>query len=325
MTKKAKRFPLYGFIGIGGMIFAYIGLLRNIYPVKIWFYIIVWWSFLLIVDALNYYRRNDSLIKRDISSFFALMCWSVFFWLVFEAFNLQLKNWHYIKLPRNIITRWTGYFFAYATVLPAVFEVKDLIDSFVSSREKQKKDIISPEINGLLLFGLIILGILMLIIPLIWPAYFFPLVWIGVVFLIEPFLLIWGKGSIYFTIKRKNASELWKLLLTGLILGFLWEFWNYWVISKWIYTVPFVGRWKLFEMPILGFLGFPPFAVECWLFVNLIDMIIRLKEPTINYGNRKFLLLPSSLKGKISIFLLWGIFYMVMFYMIDLYTVRSFF
>ena len=34
--------------------------------------------------------------------------------------------------------------------------------------------------------------------------------------------------------------------------------------AKWIYTVPGLSDWKLFEMPVLGFLGFPPFALECF-------------------------------------------------------------
>lgn len=26
----------------------------------------------------------------------------------------------------------------------------------------------------------------------------------------------------------------------------------------------FIGDIKIFEMPVLGYLGFPPFAIECW-------------------------------------------------------------
>ena len=32
---------------------------------------------------------------------------------------------------------------------------------------------------------------------------------------------------------------------------------------KWIYTVPIFGDIKIFEMPVLGYFGFPPFALEC--------------------------------------------------------------
>ena len=34
--------------------------------------------------------------------------------------------------------------------------------------------------------------------------------------------------------------------------------------TKWIYNVPILPDVKIFEMPILGFGGFPPFAVECF-------------------------------------------------------------
>jgi hypothetical protein len=35
-------------------------------------------------------------------------------------------------------------------------------------------------------------------------------------------------------------------------------------LTKWTYTVPYFGETKIFEMPVLGYLGFPPFAIECW-------------------------------------------------------------
>ena len=59
----------------------------------------------------------------------------------------------------------------------------------------------------------------------------------------------------------------------GFACGALWEFWNYWAGSKWIYSVPFFQNWKIFEMPLLGFLGFPPFALECWILYHLLSSI----------------------------------------------------
>jgi len=54
------------------------------------------------------------------------------------------------------------------------------------------------------------------------------------------------------------------LLAAGLMCGFFWEFWNYWAITKWYYNVPYVGFFKIFEMPILGYLGYLPFALELY-------------------------------------------------------------
>jgi hypothetical protein len=62
------------------------------------------------------------------------------------------------------------------------------------------------------------------------------------------------------------------LLVAGLICGFLWELWNFWALSKWVYTVPFFEKAKGFEMPFLGFLGFAPFAVQAYVMYNFIAL-----------------------------------------------------
>jgi hypothetical protein len=51
----------------------------------------------------------------------------------------------------------------------------------------------------------------------------------------------------------------------GIVCGLLWECWNYWAHTKWVYTVPVPPHVKLFEMPLAGYLGFPAFAVECFV------------------------------------------------------------
>lgn len=52
------------------------------------------------------------------------------------------------------------------------------------------------------------------------------------------------------------------LFVAGTLCGLLWEFWNYYAVTKWFYEIPFVGFFKIFEMPILGYLGYGPFAWE---------------------------------------------------------------
>jgi hypothetical protein len=54
----------------------------------------------------------------------------------------------------------------------------------------------------------------------------------------------------------------------GLGCGFLWEFWNYWALTKWVYHLPFLGaaeHIRYFEMPVVGLLGFIAFGIECWV------------------------------------------------------------
>ena len=46
--------------------------------------------------------------------------------------------------------------------------------------------------------------------------------------------------------------------------------WNFYSLPKWIYTIPYVGFWKVFEMPILGYLGYPFFGLIVFSYAALI-------------------------------------------------------
>jgi hypothetical protein len=74
-----------------------------------------------------------------------------------------------------------------------------------------------------------------------------------------------GNKSLLADLEKGNPRTLYSLLISGIICGPLWEFWNYWAGARWHYTVPILGHVKIFEMPVLGYLGFPPFAVECYV------------------------------------------------------------
>ena len=62
-----------------------------------------------------------------------------------------------------------------------------------------------------------------------------------------------------------DGSNLAAAALAGLVCGFFWEMWNYYSLARWSYSVPFVDRFHLFEMPLLGYAGYLPFGLECVL------------------------------------------------------------
>jgi hypothetical protein len=195
--------------------------------------------------------------------------WSIFIWLIFEAANLSLENWYYIHLPHSKWERWLGYAIAYGTVLPGMFETAELLETLgLFKNLKIKKTIISSGGHSVL----IVLGILCLVVSVIIPEYFFPLIWVGFIFLLEPFIYRFGGKSLLKDLEEGNPIKIYLLLVAGLICGLLWEFWNFWALSKWVYTVPFFGGKKGFEMPLLGFLGFPPFAIQAYVMYNFISL-----------------------------------------------------
>ena len=62
--------------------------------------------------------------------------------------------------------------------------------------------------------------------------------------------------------------------------GVLWEFWNYWALAKWRYVgVPVFPSVRLFEMPLAGYLGFPPFALEVFALYHLVRPLVGLSDP----------------------------------------------
>ena len=264
-----KTFPIHGIFGIILLLLSEIFLFKKVDPFYSWFYSFAWWSYILTIDAVIYRLRGNSLILSRTKEFFLMIPWSIFIWLIFEAANLSLENWYYINLPRSLLERWLGYAIAYGTVLPGMFETTELLEALGLLKDTRiKKTTLSSGGHSVLM----LLGALCLASSLLIPEYFFPLIWVGFTFLLEPFIYRFGGKSLLRGLEGGKPRKIYLLLIAGLICGFLWEFWNFWALTKWVYTVPSFDRSKGFEMPFLGFLGFPPFAVQAYLMYNSISL-----------------------------------------------------
>jgi len=113
----------------------------------------------------------------------------------------------------------------------------------------------------------------MLVLPLVRPDFFFPRVWGALIFLLEPICARAEGPSLVQDAENGDWTTLVRLLFAGLLCGGYWELCNFWSLEKWIYTVPFFSQGKLFEMPYLGFLGFPPFCVQCFVMTNAVFLV----------------------------------------------------
>jgi hypothetical protein len=270
VVQDPHRFPLHGWLGLAGLLVAEALLLLRIELVGQWFFVLAWWPYILLVDALVYRRKGTSLLADHRREFLVLLPWSICFWLTFELFNLRLGNWHYIAVPESLSLRWCGYAVSFATVLPGLFETTQLLEAYRVFRSAASPRI-SPSTGW---FGpFVAIGLLFSILPLLWPQYFFPLVWGCFTFLLEPLNYRLGGRSLMRQWQEGSLRTFYLLLGAGAVCGLLWEFWNFWAVTKWVYTVPYVGFLTIFEMPMLGFLGFPPFAVECYVMMNTVSLL----------------------------------------------------
>jgi len=316
-----KAFPLHGILGIILLILSELFHLKKIDPFYSWFYCFAWWSYILTVDAIIYRLKGNSLFINRKKEFFLMIPWSIFTWLIFEAANLSLENWYYINMPHSMVERWLGYAVAYGTVLPGLFETTELLESLgLFKKTKFKKTILSPREHNLL----ILLGTVSLIASAVNPQYCFPLIWTGFIFLLEPFNYRFGGKSLLKDLEEGNPRKIYRLLTAGLICGILWEFWNFWSLSKWVYTVPFFEEWKGFEMPYLGFLGFPSFAVQAYVMYNTLSLFRYQRgweESTFHLNlTNKTRFLTAVLTA-----ILFASFYILIFRAIDSKTVDSYY
>jgi len=271
--KNKGFFKLYGLIGFLIIITAEILLLLKVKPVMTFFTPLVWTGYILLVDNLILKLQGKSLIYNRRKEFFVMLPISVALWLVFEFYNIFLNNWHYINLPDKIWIRLIGFTWSFATIWPAILETAELFRVLhIFNKIKIRERRISPKI----LRVSIGFGFIFLIIPIAFPSrYLAFLVWLGFVLFLDPINYFFRTKSLFRDLEKGKLNILFSLLLSGLTCGLLWEFWNYWAHSKWIYTVPILENIKIFEMPVVGYLGFLPFAVECYVMYNLVGLVFR--------------------------------------------------
>src|SRR4029453_16726205 len=241
--------------------------LAGIEPFASWNTPICWTGFILFADAIVYRARGNSWLRSSPREFAALALVSIPLWVVFEGYNLVIPHWIYAGLPENPALRLFGYAWSFATIWPAIFEGAELASlawqraGKAGKAGKAGREMHSPPGLPALPALSIAAGALVLASPfLVSPAiarYMAAPVFLGFIFLLDPLNRRLGEEAL----TRERTIN---LLLGGLLCGVLWEFWNYWSRAKWIYTVPIMQQWKVFEMPLPGYLGFPPFAVECF-------------------------------------------------------------
>lgn len=244
-------------------------LLEGIEPFATWYYNFAWYPVLLAADGVVALtggvngRRGEFLLLGKKSFLITMLLWSAVVWLFYEFFNFRLQNWYYVNLPVSRLDRWSGTLIAFATVLPAVFVAEAVLNGLNVAKNVRWPGF---TVTRSVISWLRIAGVIMLALVLIWPKYFFPLVWGATMLLVEPENYNRSKErSLLADLERGEPGRLLRLLLGGACIGFVWEMLNINARAKWIYTVPGVEELKIFEMPVPGFFGFPPFAVECFI------------------------------------------------------------
>jgi len=269
LENEKSRVPIHGWIGLGLIIIFWILNWTLTGPRTHWGFFPLWLGYCLTIDALVFWRTGTSLLMRSPRRYVGLFFVSAPVWWIFELFNLRTQNWAYVGA--EIFTPlqysfWTTL--SFTSVIPAVFGSAEFFASFDFVKRLKRGLVIGTDKKTTLLFFL--LGWIMLALLLIWPRIFFGFIWLSVYFILEPINIWLGNRSIAHWTQQGDWRPVISLWLGVLLTAFFWEMWNYYSYPKWIYDVPW-GDWlHIFEMPLLGYGGYLPFALELYALYHLI-------------------------------------------------------
>ena len=232
-------------------------------------FFLLWLGYILVVDALARRRAGSSLWTRSRKNFVLLFVLSAPVWWLFELINLRTANWEY--LGRELFTPLHFNLLAtisFSTVIPAVLETADLMRSF----GWVKRFASGPRIPAtrVVFVGLLITGLAMFSAMLVWPGIFYPFTWIALVLIFEPINRWTGRPYFLKDLRIGDWRTVMSLATGALVCGLFWEMWNYYSFPKWVYHIPGLAFLRIFEMPLLGYGGYVPFALELCALKNFV-------------------------------------------------------
>jgi hypothetical protein len=276
-NKDSHKLPLYGWIGlILIIVFWYLNWNLDGLRTQVLFFPL-WFGYALTVDAIVFYRKNTSLLARSKKNFALLFLISAPAWWLFELINWRTQNWFYDG--RQFFTDFEYALLAtisFSTVMPAVFGTAELVGTFKWIKNFKWSKTLLPTKSNLNRFLLI--GLTMLILILIFPKYFYYFEWAAVFFILEPINYKLKNRNIFDFISKGDWRPVIALSVGAIICGFFWEMWNYYSYPKWIYDTPMVNFLHVFEMPLLGYIGYIPFSLELFAIYNFITGFNRKKD-----------------------------------------------
>jgi len=236
----------------------------------------LWLGYIISVNSLTCSRTGSCLLISRPRFFLVLFPASTFFWWFFEYLNRFVQNWYYLGVQHFSSAQYIIHAsLCFSTVLPAVQSTYEFLAS--SPRLVAPLKNWRPlTLNNTRAWGwiLLLLSAAALAGISIYPDFLFPMLWMA------PFLIITGvqaicdEKTLFQALPSGDWCLIWLPAMAALICGFFWEMWNYESLAHWEYSVPFVQRFHLFEMPVLGYAGYLPFGLECMAVSMMLDRFL---------------------------------------------------
>ena len=272
-----RPFPWWGWLGAGWTLCAWI-LAWNRFswmtPFQSWTFTPLWIGYIVVINAWTFVRSGTSTLMERPANFAALFPLSAVFWWLFEYLNRFVQNWYYARAGElSPLDYFLQASIPFSTVLPAVVSTDQLLATvprLSCGLDRGPALVIRHARRGALAIvllagaGLMGLGVQ--------PNWLFPLVWVAPLVLIVGVQVLAGQSTIFEPLERGDWRPIWTAALASLICGIFWELWNWRSLAHWSYAIPYVDRFHLFAMPLLGYAGYLPFGLECLVVADFVLM-----------------------------------------------------
>jgi hypothetical protein len=258
----------------------------------------LFWGFTLLLDGCVFKRQGHSMLSKYPTEIMGIATASVSGWMLYEYLNLFVNRmWYYpfgnnlIKSPGNNDEVFLMYSILGSTgLMPMAFEWYDLILTIPSLRHRFDAGvkITMPAWLKIVLLLLAFAGLYgMGYAPGKYFFYIFllPLVVVSVVLSL---LKVWTPFT---PVMQGNWTPVLVFGLAYLAQGFVMEGWNCFSATHyspgnpatcyspafWEYKLPYVDGYRIFEMPVVGFWGYIPFSIYCWVWWIMFAYVLGIK------------------------------------------------
>jgi hypothetical protein len=276
---RAAGFPWWGWLGIALAAAAWAAAWTEGLPgpgSRALVFTLLWLGYILAMNALAFRLGGSCPLTRRTGWFLSLFPLSAMFWWLFEHLNQFVHNWYYAGAGDG--GGWDYFLRAtlpFSTVLPAV------ASTWAWLALLPRIDALSlPALRGRasLAWAALAAGLAALAAIGLRPDALFPMLWLAPLLVLAGLSQLFLGESLFSALARGDWRPILQSALAALVCGFFWELWNYGSAARWHYSIPYVQRFPLFEMPLLGYAGYLPFGIECALVADLAARFIERRS-----------------------------------------------
>lgn len=234
----------------------------------------LWLGYILTVNGISQVLFKRSLLRSMGRWFPLLFAISIPLWWFFEGMNVMVQNWHYhFAHPISAMHYFIQASVDFSTVVPAVLSASFLLASVLqkidSDWPRWRPNVTASQLSASVLLGTGCYSLL----PL-FPHETFPLVWIAPLLILEPVAFAIGYPALIADVQKNGWMRVFSIMGATMMTGFFWEMWNCYSMPKWTYTIPYVGFWKIFEMPFFGYFGYPSFGLIVFTYSTMANKLM---------------------------------------------------